>query len=561
MNFRKLIAPQPLPFDFDEWQQKPFNERVMMLCRAWAIQGYGAPVAVYSFYFLKIAFYIGMWFFFCSYSVGLGTYSTITNWWFQPEALCKAVLWSMLFESIGMGCGSGPLTARYFPPFGALFHFLRPGTIKMPLFPEIFKSDKRNAIDVFLYIAFIFFLIRALISTSISPTVLLPIIIALPLAGLFDKTIFLSARGEHYYIALICFLFPTDAIPATKIVWLAIWFWAATSKLNRHFPSVIGVMISNSALLRISWLRKKMYINFPDDLRASKLSKFLAHFGTIIEYAFPLLLLFSDGGQITWIALIIMFGFHFYITSSIPMAVPLEWNFIMVYGAFVLFGNHADVWAFDIHSIVLILILLIGLFVLPILGNLFPKHISFLVSMRYYAGNWAYSVWLFKKGTEEKLDDNIIKCTPTVEKQLRLFYDEQTTVSLISKVIAFRAMHLHGRVLQQVIPQMVSNIDDYIWRDSELVAGVVLGWNFGDGHLHDEQLLQAIQKRCNYESGELRCLFVEAQPVFNTCLHWRIADAKDGLLKEGQACVKDLEALQPWCCDETIIVNEVVPSK
>lgn len=548
MNFKKLIQPQPLPFDYDEWQQKPFNERVVMLCKAWAIQGYGAPVAVYSFYIIKIAFYVGMWFFFCSYSTNLGTFGAFKIWWFQPEALCKAILWSMLFESIGMGCGSGPLTARYFPPFGALFHFLRPNTIKLPLFPSIFKNDKRNWLDVFLYIAFIFLLIRALIATEISPEILLPICIILPIVSLFDKTIFLSARGDHYFIVLLCFLFPTDAISATKIVWLAIWFWAATSKLNRHFPNVIGVMISNSALLRIPWLRKKMYINFPDDLRASSLSRFLAHFGTVIEYLFPLLLLFGNGGQLTFIALIIMFGFHLYITSSVPMAVPLEWNFIMVYGAFVLFGKYATIWAFDLHSILLICILIIGLFALPILGNIFPKWISFLVSMRYYAGNWAYSVWLFKKGTEEKLDENIIKSTPTVMKQLQFFYDEKTANSLISKVIAFRAMHLHGRILQQLIPKMVNNIDDYVWRDGELVAGVVLGWNFGDGHLHDEQLLQSIQKRCNYESGELRCIFVEAQPVFNTCMEWRIVDGKDGLLEKGNACVKDLEQLQPWCC-------------
>lgn len=546
MDFKKLISPQALPFDYDEWIQKPFNERVLMLCRAWAIQGYGAPVAVYSFYLLKIAFYIFMWTWFCSFSVHLGSINTISNWWFQPEALGKAVLWSMLFESLGLGCGSGPLTARYFPPFGAVFHFMRPDTIKMPLFPSVVKSDQRNWFDVALYLIFIISLIGALISPEITPTVVLPILISLPIAAFFDKTIFLSARGEHYYIALFCFLFPTDTIASAKLVWQAIWIWAATSKLNRHFPSVIGVMVSNSALLRIPWLRKKMYINYPDDLRASKLSKFLAHFGTIVEYIFPLILLFSDGGQMTVIALLIMFVFHFYITSSIPMAVPLEWNFIMVYGAFVLFGQHAAVWAFDIHSIPLIVVLFTGLILLPVIGNLFPKYVSFLVSMRYYAGNWAYSVWLFKKGTEEKLDEHIIKCTQTVEKQLRMFYDEKTTHSLISKVIAFRAMHLHGRVLQQVLPQMVDNIDDYIWRDGELVAGVVLGWNFGDGHLHNEQLLNAIQKRCNYSTGELRCLFVESQAVFNPYLEWRILDAKDGVMKTGKSCVKDLELLQPW---------------
>ena len=32
----------------------------------------------------------------------------------------------------------------------------------------------------------------------------------------------------------------------------------------------------------------------------------------------------------------------------------------------------------------------------PVLGNLLPEKISFLPSMRYYAGNWATSHWLFR---------------------------------------------------------------------------------------------------------------------------------------------------------------------
>ena len=49
----KLLAPQGFPFDFEEWKQKPFPIRVKMLCQAWAMQGYGAPVSVYVFYILK----------------------------------------------------------------------------------------------------------------------------------------------------------------------------------------------------------------------------------------------------------------------------------------------------------------------------------------------------------------------------------------------------------------------------------------------------------------------------------------------------------------------------
>ena len=37
------------------------------------------------------------------------------------------------------------------------------------------------------------------------------------------------------------------------------------------------------------------------------------------------------------------------------------------------------------------------LIAVPTYGNFFPQHVSFLLSMRYYAGNWAYTVWLLRK--------------------------------------------------------------------------------------------------------------------------------------------------------------------
>ncbi|MEL7533547.1 MAG: DUF3556 domain-containing protein, partial [Bacteroidota bacterium] len=183
---------------------------------------------------------------------------------------------------------------------------------------------------------------------------------------------------------------------------------------------------------------------------------------------------------------------------------------------------------------------------LPLIGNFFPQYISFLLSMRYYAGNWAYSVWLFKEGSEEKLDDYIVKTSKTLMKQLASFYDPLTAESLVSKVTGFRMMHLHGRALQLLVPRAVNNIDDYIWRDGELVAGVVLGWNFGDGHLHHELLLEAIQKRCNYAPGEVRCIFVESQPMAQPHLDWRIVDAADGQLDHGRIQISELRQLQPY---------------
>ena len=548
MKNLKFLSPKPLPFTFDDWIKHPFAERIRMLCVAWATQGYGAPVAIYFFYVFKILFYVAGWIFFCGFSTTLGNAGEIATWWFVPEALEKFILWSMLFELLGLGCGSGPLTARYFPPFSAPLHFARPGTVKMPLFQKLpfIGSDKRNMLDVLLYVSLLGFLLKALVAPYVAFQAIIPVVVLVIVLGILDKTIFLAARSEHYLIALFCFLFAGEEIAGAKLVWMAIWWGAAASKFTHHFPTVVGVMLSNHAVLRWDWFKKKLYKNYPTDLRPSQLAITLAHISTIVEFAFPLLLLLGDGGTLTTFALVNMFIFHLYITSSVPMGVPLEWNVIMVYGAFMLFGYHADVSVLSLHSPLLIAVLFVSLLVIPILGNLFPQWISFLLSMRYYAGNWAYSIWLFKGDAEEKLNQHIKKASPTVMHQLANFYDANTSQLVFSKVIAFRAMHLHGRALQLLVPKAVDDIEQYSWRDGELVAGIVLGWNFGEGHLHNEQLLNSVQKRCNFKSGELRCIFVESQPIHQQHMDWRIVDAKDGQLENGKISIKELIELQPY---------------
>jgi hypothetical protein len=254
----------------------------------------------------------------------------------------------------------------------------------------------------------------------------------------------------------------------------------------------------------------------------------------------------SDGGTTTTIALVVMLLFHTFITSSIPMGVPIEWNIIMVYGAFVLFGPYADVSAFSVGSPLLIAFLAVTLVGLPLVGNLVPSRVSFLSSMRYYAGNWAYSVWLFKGDSSKKLDAHLTKAAPRLPDQLRKFLDDETITATLSKVLGFRAMHLHGRCLQSLLPKAVDDIDDYEYLDGELVAGIVIGWNFGEGHLHNMQLLRAIQEQCHFEEGELQCIFVESQPMGQPTHSWTIADAATGVRETGKIRVKDLLDLQPW---------------
>lgn len=541
------LQPTPLPYDALEWAKKPFAERGRMVCEAWATQGYGTPLAIYLVYGLKVALYIGAWAMFCSLSPSLGDMGSIADWWLHPLAFQKAILWSMLFEGLGLGCGSGPLTGRYFPPIGGFLYFLRPGTTKLPLLPSLplVGGTRRTWLDVAIYAALVAVLLVLLVSPELDARLLLAVVVLVALIGLCDRTVFLALRAEHYWVTAICFVAAGNWIAGAKAVQLALWFFAGFSKLNHHFPAVVCVMTSNSPLLRSSWLRKRFYRSFPDDLRPSRLAVAFGHFGTALELSVPVVLAFAPGGAWLVLGIVLMLMLHSYITSNVPMGVPIEWNFMVVYGGFALFWAHPDVRVLDIGSVPLAVFLAVMLVAVPILGNLFPRWVSFLLAMRYYAGNWAYGVWLFRGEAHEKLD-RVRKSSPWIYEQLAPFYDERTAVGLVGKVVAFRLMHLHGRALPVLLPKAVDRLEDYQYVDGEIVAGLVLGWNFGDGHLHREALLAAVQEQCGFDEGELRCIFVESQPLGRRTLAYRIHDAKTGLLEAGDLDVGELRRRQPW---------------
>lgn len=534
-----LLDPIPPPYAPLEWKTKPLAERGRMVCDAWAMQGYGTPLAVFVLYALKIALYVLGWYAFCRTSFG----GPIATWWLEPIAFQKAIVWSMLFEVLGFGCGSGPLTGRYFPPVGGFLYFLRPGTTKLPFVRGLGRT--RSLLDVVLYAALVAASVRALAAPAPGYDHFLPLVLLIPLLGLLDKTIFLAARAEHYWVVIVCFAFAHDWLPGAKAVQLALWFFAGVSKLNHHFPTVACVMTSNGPFTRAPWMRKRMYRDYPRDLRPSRLATWMAHGGTLLEFAVPTAFLLTPLGHQPVVAIALMLLLHTYITSNVPMGVPLEWNVIVVYSGFALFWAHPAVSLTTLGPPWLAAFVVVMVLGLPILGNFFPRYVSFLLSMRYYAGNWAYSVWLFRGDSYRKLAK--LKTTSAwIYDQLARFYDPATAVGLVGKVMAFRLMHLHGRALPILVPKAVDRLEDYEWLDGELVAGLVLGWNFGEGHLHNEQLLEAIQAQCGFDDGELRCIFVESQPLLASTMEYRIADAKRGLLERGELPVAELRTRQPW---------------
>ncbi|MGU3654633.1 DUF3556 domain-containing protein [Mycolicibacterium sp. A43C] len=575
MGFLKQNTPV---IDFEEWSKGTRAERIVPMARHWAEVGFGTPVALHLFYVVKILAYILVaWVLVLSTTDGLGGFTDVTSWYAEPILYQKVVFYTMLFEVVGFGCGFGPLNNRFFPPMGSILYWLRPGTIRLPPWPNripLTRGDGRTVLDVVLYAALLVMLVVALFSQGTGPIPelgtdvgVLPvwqtatILGLLALAGLRDKVIFLAARGEVYGSLAFCFLFSgADIIIAAKLVCLVIWLGAATSKLNKHFPFVISTMMSNNPIFRSPAIKRKFFEHFPDDLRPGWRSRFIGHFSTAIEGLVPLVLFFSHGGVAGAVAAAIMLVFHFGILSSIPMGVPLEWNVFMMFSVLTLFVGQAPIGLGDLNSPwPLVLFAVVAGTV--VLGNLFPRKVSFLPGMRYYAGNWDTSLWCIKPSADAKIAAGIVAIASMPAAQLEKFYGSKEAAQIPMYMgYAFRSFNTHGRALFTLAHRAMAghNEDDYTLTDGERIVSTAIGWNFGDGHMSNEQLVAALQSRCHFEPGEVRIVMLDAQPIHRQTQQYRLVDAATGEFERGHVKVADMVTRQPW--DDTVPVHDVVSS-
>jgi hypothetical protein len=556
-----FIEPAPPPFDLEEWRAKPYLARLKANCQDWAVNGFGSPGLVFLLYAVKLVLYVFLAALVISLTTpGIGGLGDVGDWWSQPIVLQKFAVFTLIWEILGLGSGSMQLAARYGPIIGGALYWLRPGTTRMPPWPDrvpLTRGFRRTIVDVALYAGVLAAGVYLLQSNGdegrLEPAAIAVLLGLWVLLGLRDKVSFLAARPEVYGFILAVSLFaPENLIAGWQMVIFFIWWGAATSKLNRHFPYVISVMVSNTPWNRSRRMKSKLYTRYPDDLRPGPGAAFGAHLGTAVEYTLPLILLLSDGGTIGWLAVAGMIVFHAHITSTFALGVPMEWNLFMIFALVFLYGEHggAELWA-NLDDPLLVALLAFGGIVIPLAGNFFPEKISFLPGMRYYAGNWATSMWLFRRDTaaEEKLDERACKVARITVEQLAKLYGRETAEFFMEKVLAFRAMHSHGRALNALIARAVDDVDDYHVRDGEIVSGLVNGWNFGDGHFHDDQLIAAVQEQCRFEPGDVRVVVLEGQAIHVQRQHYWIYDAATGLIEEGWVDVAEMVKRGPWLDD------------
>lgn len=455
---------------------------------------------------------------------------------------------------------------------GGVLFWARPGTIRLPPWKRVpFTSgDRRTVGDVVLYLALLATLLVAILlpgarSVSlagtptvnsvdlVNPALLVAPIVLLVMCGLRDKTVFIAARSEQYLPALVFFTFLpfVDMIIALKLLIVSVWVGAGVSKFGRHFTNVVPPMVSNTPWWPPRWLKRAHYRDFPRDIRPSKLAGAMAHIGgTLVEIVTPLVLLFSTNYWLTLVAVVLMVLFHLFITSTFPLAVPLEWNVLFAFTAIFLFLGY-PAWAGygigDMSSPWLTAGIIAALVFFPVLGNLRPDLVSFLPSMRQYAGNWASALWAFTPGAEDKLNSLPHRPTKNQVDQLQaLGYSATAAEITLQQTIAWRSMHSQGRGLFSVLMKNLPDLDERTVREAEFGCNSLIGFNFGDGHLHNEDLIRAVQKRVGFSPGEWIVVWVESQAVHSTVQHYKVIDAALGVIERGTWQVTDAVAEQPW---------------
>ena len=567
------------PVDLDTFLDRPLFERTKALALHWTQYGFGSPKMIPATYVVKLlVLYCVIGTALITWTSGVGPFWDVSGWWDQPVVYQKLVLWTVLLEVVGVAGSWGPIAGKFRPMTGGILFWARPGTIRLRPWKAVpgTDGDTRTLLDVVLYLGLVASLLTAVVlpgvpsaslsavlpdntSGLVAPWLMIAPIVLLVLCGLRDKTIFLAARGEQYLPAMVFFgtLPFVDMIVAAKLLICMVWIGAGVSKFGRHFTNVIPPMVSNSPCIPSKWIKRAHYRDASGDLRPSRLATFMAHVGgTTVEIITPLVLLFSTDHRLTLAGVVLMVVFHLFITSTFPLAVPLEWNILFCYLAVFLFLGFPNGDGFgigDMSSPVLTVAIVACLAFFPVLGNLRPDLVSFLPSMRQYAGNWASALWTFTPGAEEKL--NRLPHRPTtnqVDQLQALGYPPAVAEVTMQQTIAWRSMHSQGRGLFSVLAARLDDLDSRTVREAEFGCNSVIGFNFGDGHLHDAQLIAALQKRIGFAPGEFVVCWVESQAIHSSVQHYQLIDAALGVVERGYWKVADAVAEQPWLANGPI---------
>src|SRR5258708_4512311 len=106
MGFTKADFP---PVDPEAFLQQPLMERMKVLALHWVEHGFGSPRMIHAVYVVKLlVFYVLGGVAVAAWTSHLLPFWDVAGWWSQPIVYEKAVLWTVLLETIGVAGAAPP---------------------------------------------------------------------------------------------------------------------------------------------------------------------------------------------------------------------------------------------------------------------------------------------------------------------------------------------------------------------------------------------------------------------------------------------------------------------
>ena len=338
-------------------------ERIRVLATDWAENGFGAPRMVHTIYIVKLVFF---------YALGGIAVATLTSrlpafwhvseWWNQPIVYQKVILWTVLLETIGVAGSWGPLAGKLKPMTGGILfwartgndpaaaveagavHRRRPahlvrrralpradGSVVVPLLLPGVHSDSLSAA------------VPGNTSGLVNPALLIVPMVLLVLIGLRDK-IDLPGRARR-------------AVPAGA----GLLHRAAVHRHDHRAQAADRRGLGRRRLLEVRQaLRQRGAADGQQQPRravpvdqAGPLPRLPARHPPVParppdgtrrrdlrgDHRAAGAVALRRGKPVTLAAVAVMVGFHLFIISTFPLAVPLEWNVLFGYAAVFLFAG------------------------------------------------------------------------------------------------------------------------------------------------------------------------------------------------------------------------------
>jgi len=438
----------------------------------------------------------------------------------------RFILYNILGDVLGLNSTNGVLGSRYRVPFVAWWNFLHTGTLTVPLLPGL--PFTRGLHLVLAYIAYLFFLIHAMLQPQIGFSAVLPALLCLAFILPQDLVIFLASRGEHYGYFLVCCAFSSENfLFGCQMIQAAIWTWAGIAKVGPWFKYVNATMPINSLVLRpFPTLLKRLHRG-PEDSTPSTLCQAITIFATALEISLGVTCIFWPTLGVPLIT-----KFHLYIFSMVPFASVMEWNIFCIFSGYYLFWFNTVSWPVALHPVLAAFLVLVSIIV-PTVGQLFPKLVPFLIAYRPYAGNWRWTWHIVSKKGQDKLRrlkswDSVYltENAPTVVKNKELA--SQMEHSFTAAVMNFP----HFRPLVPLVEELEQmngwrHADDYVTLFQEPLFNAIYGWCLGTGFYVKASHFEALRTICKFEKGECYVAIFEPMGLLDHTSEWKVIDVAD----------------------------------